>query len=1095
VPKELALPAMKGNSVRELTTSGFFVLRTPLLPFEEFLALSEGLAFPQALRHGGDLASSAAADHKLICARLLKLLEQPEIREALWLASPEFSESLSTWKNEPESAKGQKLERALYRYVARMTSRPTPFGLFAGCSLGRIDAETRLHLGPRSDYWRRSRLDMEYLCNLAEKISSDACQQRQLYFRTNTSLYLAAGRYHHAQSYIANDVRCYRLIATDPTPYLTATLERASSGATPAELVLALVKDDPEIDNQEAGKFVRQLIESQILVSELTPPITGPEPLEYMLAQLERAQQFPVSATLKSVSERLHSLDDHGLGNHLAGYQEIVSAVSQLPCEFKLDHLVQVDMMKKPAQATVDRRLVRDILRGVETLHSLVTPLPVDTLEQFKQDFWERYQEQEVPLVLALDDEVGIGFERRDNPDASAEPLIENMEFSSADDESEVKARKPEFILLRKLEELAQEKKTSLELDANLLEALRARNPPPLPDAFAAIVQIISPADARAGKLSLYLPGVTGPSGALLLGRFCPADDQLTACVREHLRSEEENRAGENVIYAEVIHLPEGRVGNVLCRPMLRDYEIPFLATSRAPRDRQILVSDLMVSVRNDRIVLRSQRLGCEVVPRLTSAHGYLHGRNLKLYKFLCLLQTQGLSGVLGWNWGFLEEAAFLPRVTFGNIVFAPARWRMDQETIEDLAREPGAQRLRRIDEWRSSKQIPRFALLVEADNQLLVDFENVLSMETLIEYIKNWPSAQLVEMLTAPGSLYASGPEGTFTHELVVPFVRVKPQAAPTREAGALEPSRASPTPAAAHVFHTERNFLPGSEWLFAKIYAGPSHLDRLLVEHIRPLVAKVLVSGWVNSWFFIRYGDPSWHLRLRFHGMPRTLSAEVLPQLWECLELQKQQGKIWRMQLDTYEPELERYGGLTGMRIAERLFQYDSEFVLELLAAICDQLGTNIRWHLAFAGVDCLLDGLGLDLSSRRRLVSNRARAQEKNFRVNQIFKTQLSEKFRNERQILEVLLESSAETGDFPASAQAALARFAGQMKIIRAELETASRTGELAQPIEELAGSYIHMHLNRMFRSSANAQEMVLYDFLARAYDSKMARPVK
>ena len=42
------------------------------------------------------------------------------------------------------------------------------------------------------------------------------------------------------------------------------------------------------------------------------------------------------------------------------------------------------------------------------------------------------------------------------------------------------------------------------------------------------------------------------------------------------------------------------------------------------------------------------------------------------------------------------------------------------------------------------------------------------------------------------------------------------------------------------------------------------------------------------------------------------------------------------------------------------------------------------------------------------------------------------------------------------------------------------------------IPELAGSYVHMHLNRLFRSAANAQEMVLYDYLARTYDSRMAR---
>jgi thiopeptide-type bacteriocin biosynthesis protein len=69
---------------------------------------------------------------------------------------------------------------------------------------------------------------------------------------------------------------------------------------------------------------------------------------------------------------------------------------------------------------------------------------------------------------------------------------------------------------------------------------------------------------------------------------------------------------------------------------------------------------------------------------------------------------------------------------------------------------------------------------------------------------------------------------------------------------------------------------------------------------------------------------------------------------------------------------------------------------------------------------------------------------------------------------------------------------LALFAGSLESMRAELECAQQVGELAKSIPELAGSYVHMHLNRFFRSAANAQEMVLYDFLARIYNSKMAR---
>ena len=1122
------------SATREFTASGFCVLRTPLLPFQEFLALAQELSLAQVLKDGGDASSAANADRKLARERLSRLLERREVQEALWLASPEFFQSLSIWKQDAESAKGQRMERALYRYVARMSSRPTPFGLFAGCSLGMIAAETRMEVGPHSCYGRRSRLDMEYLSNLAEKITSGPELQKQLCFRPNSSLYLAGGRYHHAQSYLAQDARCYRLVATEPTPYLAATLERASAGATAAQLSAALVKDDPEITMEEAEDYVRQLIESQLLISDLTPPITGQEPIEEMLAQLGAAQkeEESVSATLKSVAQRLRALDEHGVGNDLADYDQIVAALRTLPCQFKLDHLVQVDMMKKPVQVSLDQRLVREILAGVEVLHSLAISPPSDPFRQFKEDFRERYQEEEIPLVLALDEDVGIGFERKEGAEAAPEPLIENIDFSRVEAELELTARKPEFALLRKLEELARAKQTCLELDDQLLNAIRVQDPLPLPDAFAVLGQIMGPPDPQ-GKHSFHLQNVSGPSGALLLGRFCSADEQLTTCVHEHLRREEACRAGENVIFAEIVHLPEGRIGNVLCRPRLREYEIPYLAASRAPQEHQIPITDLMLSLQNGRIVLRSQRLGCAVVPRLTSAHNYTHGRNLKLYKFLCLLQAQGRCGSLMWNWGILEQASFLPRVTLGNIVFAPARWRIGQETIEKLAGATGEKRLREIEEWRIGNGIPRLAFLVEADNQLLIDFENVLSVGTLVEYIKNHKSARLAEFLGGPAGLCAHGPEGSFTNEVIVPFVRkdqVVGQFGPNcplpvsafsdfRRGGRIagpaqrgkrssrsdesikqtdplpKEQRSSGRPAlqrTAPAGDRERRFLPGSEWLFAKIYASPSQVDRLLLQHIRPLVANVLASGAADGWFFIRYGDPRWHLRLRFHGDPRRLAAEVLPQLRASLQEPEQRGELWRVQLDTYERELERYGGPEGLGIAERLFQYDSELVLELLASISDRLNTELRWHLGLTTVDQLLQALNFDLSMRRLIVNDLGKGQEKNLGVRPSIKKQLSDKFRNERQTVERLLMTGSEHAMLPAPATQAVKRFAEKATNLAAQLRSAQQAAGLTRSIEELAGSYVHMHLNRLFRSAANAQEMVLYDFLGRAYDSMLAR---
>jgi hypothetical protein len=56
----------------------------------------------------------------------------------------------------------------------------------------------------------------------------------------------------------------------------------------------------------------------------------------------------------------------------------------------------------------------------------------------------------------------------------------------------------------------------------------------------------------------------------------------------------------------------------------------------------------------------------------------------------------------------------------------------------------------------------------------------------------------------------------------------------------------------------------------------------------------------------------------------------------------------------------------------------------------------------------------------------------------------------------------------------------------------ELRAREIAGRLTQTIAELAWSFVHMFTNRMLRSAALAQELVLYDWLCRAYQSAFAR---
>jgi len=119
-----------------ITPSGFFALRTPLLPFDELLAWSDGLEAVSAGNDPARLEAACAADRTRLRQRLRVVYARPEVREALFVASPDLEEHCEVWWQQPASPQGQKIERALVRYFARMAGRATPFGLFAGCSVG-----------------------------------------------------------------------------------------------------------------------------------------------------------------------------------------------------------------------------------------------------------------------------------------------------------------------------------------------------------------------------------------------------------------------------------------------------------------------------------------------------------------------------------------------------------------------------------------------------------------------------------------------------------------------------------------------------------------------------------------------------------------------------------------------------------------------------------------------------------------------------------------------------------------------------------------------------------------------------------------------
>lgn len=1107
----------KSKTASELlfVPSGFFAFRTPLYPYEELESWGAGLASPSTSAESEEeFAAAWAADRALLRQRLRALLERPEVRESVFLASPSLSDGLDGWKKDPDGKKGQRAERALVRYVLRMCARPTPFGLFSGCSVGRLvnaGEPTRLRLAPRGSYDRHTRLDMDYLFALVEDLIKDPTVRAALRYLPNSSLYHAAGRMRYAEARLDGKVRSHHLVAVTPTSYLEETLARAAGGARIEDLSQALVDSDPdgEITREDADEYLNELVQSQLLVPDFGLPVTGQESIHDLLDQLSALPDLAIGHTVRerlvATRDAIAAIDAAGVGTNPERYREIERALEELPTPVELSRLFQVDMVKPVAEAALGPAVIAELSRAIEVLHKIFGRSRMEALDNFRRDFGERYGEGRwVPLLEVLDEEVGIGYEKSRSAGAEASPLLAGVALGGPPSTQNVPWGNFQGVMLAKLEAALASGAQEIEITDADVEKLKLADTAPLPDSFQAMATLsaASEEDLDAGRFEILWRGAGGPSGARLLGRFCHADAELTRLTLAHLRAEEAHQPG--AIFAEVVHLPQGRIGNILARPVLREYEIPFLGRSGAPADKQIGVSDLDVTVNGNRIVLRSRSLRREVIPRLSSAHNFAMG-SLGLYRFLCTLQSQNVAAGLYWGWGAFEGTSFLPRVRLGRTILSRATWRMNEEEIEVWKKAKGAGLLAAARAWREKRKIPRLATLADGDNELLVDFENPLELDTFFDLIEERKQAVLHELFPGPDRLCVFGPEGRFLHEIVVPYDRRRqeptapPQEAPAPEApkGESDGAPATSTSAAGaqgkSTATIRRSFPPGSEWLYLKVYTGNSTADGILRDAIGPAVREALAVGDTDSWFFIRYGDPEWHLRVRLHGDPHALLAHALPRLEKAVSPLLSDGRAWKIQLDTYERETERYGGPLGMPVCERLFGFDSEACLGIVETLEGDEGADARWRLAFRGADLILSDLGIADERKTTLMGMMRENFAKEFGGQKSLDVSIDQKYRNEKKSLATLLAPEPAADDPLAPGYAILAERSRRSAPALEELARLEAVGELNRI--DLASSLIHMHVNRMIRSAARAHEAVIYGLLHREYLSRAARARK
>ncbi|MGD0867550.1 MAG: lantibiotic dehydratase, partial [Rhizomicrobium sp.] len=953
---------------QDLTTADFFILRTPTLPVDVLTRLRADF------RERKSILSSP-------------LLEQPLVREGLYLAS----HNLYARAFDEGADADPRLELSVARYLYRMATRPTPFGVFAGVTLGRIGNALKLEVGAAEDWRRICRIDQGVISRLQAALfrSGDLPLLRDLEIDKSNSLWKAPDGFRYVEAYWEGEILQYRLARMDETDALNFVISQLEVpvrlGALARDLASAF---DTEVSGAE--NFLVRLLQEQVLVCLPQISVTGENAVEDFVSRLSHiAGTERVAAPLAAA---LRELDEVGARpeRNIAIYDSVVGHLGTTCVEVHESSAIQVDLHKLGATPELPERLVRDMLGQIKLLRGLLFAPQRTELSTFAAEFRDRYGDATVPLLQALDADFGIRF---GNSSFAAAPLIDGLAPRAS--ESSVELGPPELILLRRAQDALQSGAREIALTDDDIASLRTIEHP---SSFAVVGHFaVTDADAlRDGKFLFHLTGVFGPSSCNLLGRFCCGNPDLTAKVKEFLATTEADT--DDTIVAEVAHLPGGRVGNVLLRPVLRSYEIPYMGQSGAPRDRQIELSDLSIFHDDGRIVLFSRRLGKRVIPRITNAHAFFSEQCLPIYRFLGYLQLQGEPATRP-LWGALEDKlVFLPGVRFRNIRLSAARWRLGSDEMKEIARSAEGSAAFPMDVLKR-RSVGNRIRVRQDDNFLELDLSETLDRELFVEECRRHETLVIEDASHEHLDVVADAAGNPLRHEIVIPVSRMQPAGMHPYVGPQMSLS------------DTATKKAPGGDWLYAKIFCGPSVMDSL-IANVFPEVWKFAREAGASKSFFLRYPEHGLHLRLRIQGPASVIWGPVRERLEQLLAPGLRGGDITRLEYATYQPELRRYGGEAGIEHCEHIFCFDSELVAAAIATIWDSPDReDERWKFALAGMVRLLRAFELGEDAELSLVNRSADAYLAEFGFEKSERDNLNDRYRLNRGIVDRIVAGHA------------------------------------------------------------------------------------
>ncbi|MCT4298023.1 lantibiotic dehydratase [Elizabethkingia anophelis] len=986
----------------------------------------------------------------------------------IYLSSPTLYEEWEKIQgtNAVKGDKQKRINSTIIKYYIRMCSNPIPFGLFScyGVGIDKCQGGTNMQ---QSSYEILTDMDSAIYLTIINDLQKSENVRNVIKYYINNSLYEKADTYRFIEFNDDSETESknYTLSLVQKNEALTLILDHFKKDHRIEEIVNFLVERIEDVNPEDARNYVEELIDAKVFVSSLDLNLNKPV-LDQLISFCNSNRPYwendeilmDMVEGLNQIDAEVRELNFNMITNQgVNSIREIDRKIKEL---FDLNEsrcCLMINLRKFGNNTDHDTdKITNKLQEAIDVLMLISNPemskniKAYNNLQNFKDEFTRRYGEHaELPLLEVLDNEVGIGYINAHKEEGSFSNLIDDFIFpqSIGNMETYESYQKYDVFWARVILDAIKTGKQSIDL--RQLDLSDFDNEP---------IDIGGTTSIFFSKYNdtLFDIQFSGSSSLNYIGRFTGLDTSLGEFAKQVVFDESKLYAGK--MTAEVFHLASKTSGNTAVRKINRPFEISII-NKHGGISLSILLSDILISVFDNKVLLKSKKNGKEIIPFFSSAQNYSND-TVPIYHLLCDIQSQYRNNILNLGISSFISRSFnyIPRIVYGEtIIYCSAIWKVYEEEVKLLRGASERIELLHFTDFRKAKGIPQFVFIEEnGEYKLLLDLENEYQLQIFNDLLKK------KGRIVIKGCIYDPIKHPEFFVNENLKFVRLLSDSSkPNYLEKDVRPSITS----------SKIMFLPGDEWFYYKLYMGPDFSNRLFLNSLNDFFGELCREELIEKWFFIRYKDPDYHLRVRFLANNKQHNAILLDKFSEYLEGYVNERYIWKVEMSSYEREIERYGD--DIEISESLFYLSSQQVVKTLSACTHAGNANNLWLFCLTTIDSFLDHFNFDQEGKIEFCHKHYLALSNEYNLKRVNKDSINKKYASSRTEIEnFFLEATNITTT--------------ELDIQIEDTIKLLIHGKAQKEIDRLASSHIHMHINRFFKTYPRIHELIIYGLLEKYY---------